>query len=114
MARPQVGEIPAGGAAAGVVPAGEALAGGVPAAGNCSTPYAAAAGGTGGGGGTGSGGGSGVYLTCADETGLVANGVTYGTACIHNPPCGKRMALVPEPEPCPRQREQRLKQRRRS
>lgn len=76
---------------------------------NCSSAGAA-----GWGGGTESVGGSGVHVTCVDESGLVANGVTYGAACIHNPPCGKRMTLSPAPEPCLRRTDRRPKQRRRS
>eukprot|EP00967_Tisochrysis_lutea_P033106 scaffold39283_cov40-Tisochrysis_lutea.AAC.1 len=44
----------------------------------------------------------GVAVQCVDETAIIANGVTYGRACIDNPPCGRRMFLVPKPEPCER------------
>jgi hypothetical protein len=68
-----------------------------PAAGGCSSVGPEGVGGAGMGGG-----GSGVHVACVDQTGIVANGVTYGAACIHNPPCGRRMALVPAPETCQR------------
>ena len=41
-----------------------------------------------------------VDVQCRDQTGVLINGVLYGPACISNAPCGKRMALVPQPRSC--------------
>eukprot|EP00965_Chrysotila_dentata_P244000 6205725-Pleurochrysis_carterae.AAC.2 len=47
-----------------------------------------------------SGRNSSVRVQCRDASGIVVNGVFYGGACIDNPPCGHKMALVPAPKGC--------------
>ena len=39
-------------------------------------------------------------VQCRDGSSTLINGVLYGRACAENPPCGKRMALVPPPQSC--------------
>ena len=41
-----------------------------------------------------------VDIQCRDPSGILINGVLYGQACANNPPCGKQMALVPQPRSC--------------
>lgn len=37
-----------------------------------------------------------VTVGCRDEQGILVNDVYYGPACINNPPCGKKMAFIPQ------------------
>ncbi|KAL1529702.1 hypothetical protein AB1Y20_000641 [Prymnesium parvum] len=47
-------------------------------------------------------GASAVDVQCRDGGGTLVNGVLYGRACTNNPPCGRKMALVPSPISCGR------------
>ncbi len=41
-----------------------------------------------------------IQIQCRDGSGIQLNGVLYGPACVHNPPCARSMSLVPEPRAC--------------
>ena len=48
----------------------------------------------------GSRGSEAVRVQCRDAGSTLINGVLYGRACSDNPPCGKKMSLVPKPASC--------------